>query len=166
MKRAVQALVVLLSFALSFAAPAAAAEGPKLSLGYAYLKYLETDGGDAPLGAYLSGWGGGRTTLELDLAWHRDKEAETTFNTFTVLAGPRFAIGRTDRPYFHLLGGARIDKVSGSSNTSWGGAGGLGIDLGTGYGSGIQIRLGADFEIFWDHGENVKALRLTAGFTF
>jgi len=162
MKRAVQALVVL----SSFAAPAAAAEGPKLSLGYAYLKYLETGGGDAPLGAYLSGWGGGRTTLELDLAWHRDKEAETTLNTFTVLAGPRFAIGRTDRPYFHLLGGARIDKVSGSSNTSWGGAGGLGIDLGTGYRAAVQIRLGADFEIFWDHGENVKALRLTAGFTF
>ena len=162
MKRAAKALAIL----LCFAAPAAAADGPKLSLGYAYLKYLETGGGDAPLGAYLSGWGTGRTTLELDLAWHREKEGGTTLNTFTVMAGPRFAIGRTDRPYFHLLGGARIDKVSGSSSTSWGGAGGLGIDLGTGYGSGIQIRLGADFEIFFDQGENLKALRLTAGFTF
>ena len=79
---------------------------------------------------------------------------------------PRFAVGRTDRPYFHLLGGARIDKVSGSSSTSWGGAGGLGIDLGTGYHASVQIRLGADFEIFFHEGENLKALRLTAGFTF
>jgi hypothetical protein len=162
MKRAAKALAVL----MCFAAPAAAADGPKISLGYAYLKYLETGGGDAPLGAYLSGWGSGPTTLELDLAWHRQKEEGTTLNTFTVMAGPRFAIGRTDRPYFHLLGGARIDKVSGSSNTSWGGAGGLGIDLGTGYHASVQIRLGADFEIFFDQGENLKALRLTAGFTF
>lgn len=162
MRRAVQALV----FLLSFAAPVAAAEGPKLSLGYAYLKNLETNGADSPLGAYLSGWGAGRTTLELDLAWHRQKEAAATLNTFTVLAGPRFAVGQTDRPYVHLLGGARIDKVAGRSSTSWGGAGGLGIDLGTGYRAAVQVRLGADFEIFWEHGENRKALRLTAGLTF
>lgn len=158
-------LLMLASF-VCLAVTASAQDGPKISVGYAYLKYLETGGGDAPLGAYLSGWGSGRTTLELDLAWHRQKEEGTTLNTFTVMAGPRFAIGRTDRPYFHLLGGARIDKVSGSSNTSWGGAGGLGIDLGTGYHASVQIRLGADFEIFFDQGENLKALRLTAGFTF
>jgi hypothetical protein len=67
----------------------------------------------------------------------------------------------------HLLGGARLDKIAGESNTSWGGAAGLGIDLGTG-GSrgGPRFRLGADFEIFFKDGENVKAVRLTAGLTF
>jgi hypothetical protein len=158
------------------AVPARASEGPKISIGYAFLKYLETDGGSAPVGVYLEGWGAGKSTLELDLAWHRRKEtavlgalSETvTLNTFTFLAGPRQALGgKGDQPYVHLLGGARLDKISGESTTSWGGAAGLGIDLGTGGGrGGTRLHLGADFEMFFKDGDNVKALRLTAGLTF
>lgn len=154
------------------AAPASAADGPKLSLGYAFLQYLESGGGSAPIGAYLSGWGPGQTTFELDLAWHRDEktvaDASGTLNTFTFLGGPRAVLGgKNDQPYVHLLGGARLDRIAGTSTTSWGGAAGLGIDLGTGGGrGGTRIRLGADFEIFFNEGENVKALRFTAGLTF
>jgi hypothetical protein len=167
-KRAAQLLGVL-GF---LAAPAAAEDGPKVSLGYAYLQYLESGGGSAPLGAYLSGWGPGHTTFEVDLAWHQDKQGagddRVTVNTFTFLGGPRVILGgRNDQPYVHLLGGARLDKFAGASNTSWGGAAGLGIDLGTGgRRGGTRIRLGADFEMFFKEGENVKALRLTAGLTF
>lgn len=171
-KRAAQALAVL----GILAAPAAAEDGPKVSLGYAFLQYLESGGGSAPLGAYLSGWGPGHTTFEVDLAWHKDKGEygsgdviqSATLNTFTFLGGPRVILGgRNDQPYVHLLGGARLDKIAGSSNTSWGGAAGLGIDLGTGgRRGGTRIRLGADYEMFFKEGENVKALRLTAGLTF
>jgi hypothetical protein len=171
-KRAARILAVL-GF---LAAPAAAADGPKVSLGYAFLQYLESGGGNAPLGAYLSGWGPGHTTFELDLAWHQDKREQgsgdvmssVTVNTFTFLGGPRVVLGgKNDQPYAHLLGGARLDKVAGASNTRWGGAAGLGIDLGTGGRSGgTRFRLGADFEMFFESGNNVKALRLTAGLTF
>jgi hypothetical protein len=167
-KKAAQTLAVL-GF---LAATAAAEDGPKVSLGYAFLQYLESGGGSAPLGAYLSGWGPGHTTFEVDLAWHKDKhvvaDASATQNTFTFLGGPRVILGgRNDQPYAHLLGGARLDKIAGTSNTSWGGAAGLGIDLGTGGGrGGTRFRLGADFELFFKAGENVKALRLTAGLTF
>src|SRR5712691_5469097 len=96
-KRAAQTLAVL----GLIAAPAAAADGPKISLGYAFLKYLESGGGSAPLGAYLSGWGPGTTTFEVDLAWHQDKgqpvggaaSESATLNTFTFLGGPRVILG-------------------------------------------------------------------------
>jgi len=48
----------------------------------------------------------------------------------------------------------------------------LGIDLIWGYtgvlslGHGVFFGLGADFEMFFESGQNVKALRLTAGLTF
>ena len=175
-KRAAQTLVVL----GLLAAPAAAADGPKISLGYAFLQYLESGGGSAPLGAYLSGWGPGTTTFELDLGWHKDEQVSTVFctlpctdtsrtlNTFTFLGGPRIILGgKNDQPYTHLLGGARLDKFAGTSKTSWGGAAGLGVDLGTGgRRGGTRFRLGADFEMFFPSGGNVKALRLTAGLTF
>ena len=171
-KRAAQTLAVL----GLLAAPAAAADGPKVSLGYAFLQYLQSGGGSAPLGAYLSGWGPGTTTFEVDLAWHKDKSElvsgdvieSATLNTFTFLGGPRIILGgKNDQPYMHLLGGARLDKIAGTSNTSWGGAAGLGVDLGTGGRSGgTRFRLGADFEMFFESGKNVKALRLTAGLTF
>jgi len=163
MRRAVVALAV----AASFAAPAAAADGPKISLGYAFLRYLEEGGGDAPLGVYLTGWGAGQGTLELDIAWHRDTDDGAVLNTFTVLAGPRLGFGgRSGQPYAHVLGGLRHDRFAGASNTSYGGAAGLGIDLGPGGRAGTQFRLGADFEVFFEEGESLKALRLTAGFTF
>lgn len=174
MKRAFLIVAVLLF-------PAAVVRGeeaPKLSLGYAFLHSLETQnavalggepngGENAPLGAYLSGWSSSGTALEVDLAWHRRKEGEVKLNTFTVLAGVRKPFGTRDRPYVHLLGGLRHDKVLDESVTSWGGAAGAGIDLATSGGkAGLHIRLGADYEMFFKDGENQKALRLTAGFTF
>ena len=40
--------------------------------------------------------------------------------------------------------------------------GGIDIPLG----SSVFFRLGADFQIFFDEGENLKTLRVTAGFSF
>ena len=163
MKKALLILAVL----LFPAAVVRADEAPKLSLGYAFLQYLESGGGNAPLGAYLSGWSGSGTALEIDLAWHQKKADGVKLNTFTVLAGVRKPFGKRDRPYVHLLGGLRHDKVEDQSSTSWGGAAGAGIDLATSGGKGgLHIRLGADYEMFFKNSENLKALRLTAGLTF
>ena len=158
--------LLILAGLVSLAAAAAAQDGGKLSLGYAYLKYLETDGGNTPTGAYLSLSGGGRTTLELDAGYHRESEGDFSLNTFTVLGGPRFALasrGSTE-PYLHLLGGVRHDRIEGESNTAAGGMAGIGVDVGTS--GSMAIRLGADFQLFRDDGENLKTLRLNAGLTF
>src|SRR5262245_61033029 len=165
------------------AAPASAGEGMGISIGYSFLKYLEDEGGDAPLGFYLSLAGRGKSAIELDLAYHRDtgefldgtESLETKLETFTGLAGfkigptPRYGQTSGTRPYFHLLGGVRKDwlKILGrdtESNTAWGGMTGLGIDLV--FSPGFALRLGADFQMFWDNGESLKTLRLSAGFAF
>lgn len=141
-------------------APAAAAE---VSLGYSFLKYLEDGGESTPLGFYLSaGRSGEGTSLELDLGYHRESEGDVSLNTFTVLAGPRVRSGGGG--FLRLLGGLRHDRVEGESNTAFGGAAGVGVDLKTG--GSYSIRLGADFQIFFDEGDNVKTLRLNAGITF
>ena len=147
-------------------ATAAAAQEAKLSLGYAYLKYLETDGGSTPTGAYLSLAGGGKTTLELDAGYHRESEGGTSLNTFTLLGGPKFSLASrgSTRPYLHLLGGVRHDRIEGESNTAAGGMAGIGVDVGTS--GSMALRLGADFQLFRDDGENLKTLRLNAGLTF
>lgn len=163
MKRALWILAML----LFPAAVGRADEAPKLSLGYAFLHYLESGGGNAPLGAYLSGWSASGTALEVDLGWHQKKADSVKLNTFTVLAGVRKPFGKRDRPYVHLLGGLRHDKFGDASSTWWGGAAGAGIDLATGAAKGgLHIRLGADYEMFFKNSENLKALRLTAGLTF
>jgi hypothetical protein len=146
------------------AATASAQQGPKLSLGYAYLKSLESGGRNAPVGAYLSLSGGGSTTLEFDGGYHRWSGGRG--KSFTVTGGPRFAFGnrRSSGAFMHLLGGLRHDSVSGASNTSYGGMAGVGTDLSTA--ASVALRLGADFEIFFRNGANVKALRLIAGLTF
>jgi len=41
---------------------------------------------------------------------------------------------------------------------------GLGVDVPAG--SSVYLRLGADFQVFFDEGESVKTLRLVAGLTF
>ena len=160
MKRTMLALSVL---ALA-AASAGAADDPKVSVGYSFVKYLEDGGGSAPLGVYLSLWSGSGTALELDLGYQRDKEEDITLNTFTALAGPRFSGDSSTKPYFHVLGGIRHDRVLGESNTAFGGMAGAGVDVSAG--GSILLRLGADFQIFFDEGENIKTLRLSAGFTF
>jgi len=158
-------LLILVGFAC-LAATASAQDGPKFSLGYAYLKTLESGGGSAPVGAYVSLSGAGATTLEIDGAYHRDKEQGVTLKTFTLTGGPRIAFGdrSSSGPFMHLLGGLRHDSGSGSSSTSYGGMAGVGVDLGTA--ASVAVRLGADFQIFWSHGANVKTLRLIAGLTF
>jgi opacity protein-like surface antigen len=160
-----RSLLMLASF-VCLAATASAQDGPKISVGYAYLRSLETGGGSATVGAFLSLAGGGATALELDGGYHRDSRSGSTFETFTLTAGPRFAFSsrRNSAPFMHLLGGLRRDRFQGASNTSWGGMAGLGIDVNTA--TRVALRLGADFQIFFDHGENVKTLRLGVGLTF
>jgi hypothetical protein len=159
------------------AAPAAAQQDGSLSVsvGYAFSQYLEEDGGSAPLGAYVSIATPGKFAWDLDVAWHRDSEDvgdisgdPLTLNTFIGGLGGRFTFGEgTARPFLHVLGGLRYDKVAvgdeGVSNTSWGGMTGLGVDIGRGK---VALRLGADFQAFFESGENFKTLRLTAGVTF
>ncbi len=166
------------------AVPAQAGDGLGISVGYSFLQYLEEGGGSAPLGFYLSLAGRGRSAIEVDLAYHRDSgqlvgEAEildSTLQTFTGLIGfkvgpvqSRYGGGGGVRPYFHLLGGVRRDWLEvvsreSETNTAWGGMTGLGVDLKMG--EGFAIRLGADFQMFFDEGENLKTLRFSAGLTF
>jgi len=162
----VRGLLLTVAGALALAAPAAA-EGPvQVSLGYSYVKYLETDAGSAPVGAFLALSGRKNLTLELDLGWQRDSEEGVTLNTFTAVAGPKvnFATEGAVKPFLHVLGGLRHDSVDGMSNTSWGGFAGGGVDIKAG--EKVAVRLGADFQIFFDQGENLKTLRLGVGLSF
>ena len=158
--------LLIMACLVPMATAAAAQDGARFSLGYAYLKSLEDGGGSVPLGFYVSFAGSGTTTLELDGGYHRDSEGDFTLETYTVTAGPRFSARNTGGadPYLHVLGGLRHDRFEGASNTAWGGMAGLGVDIGTG--GSVSIRLGADFQMFFDDGENVKSLRLNAGITF
>jgi hypothetical protein len=158
-------LLMLASF-VCLAVTASAQDGPKISVGYAYLKYLETGGGSATVGAFVSLAGGGATALEIDGGYHRDSRDGSRFETFTLTAGPRFAFSsrRNSAPFMHLLGGLRRIRFRGASDNSWGGMAGLGIDVATA--TRVALRLGADFEIFFPNGKNEKALRLGVGLTF
>ena len=163
-------LLMAVAGALVFAVPAAA-EGPvQVSLGYSFAQYLEEGGGNAPVGAFLALSGRNGLSPDLDLGWQRDSEEfldETiTLNTFTAVAGPRygFATDGPVRPFLHVLGGLRYDSIEGESNTAWGGFAGGGVDIKAG--DRVSVRLGADFQMFFDEGENVKTLRLGVGLTF
>lgn len=158
-------LLLAVAGASVLAAPAAA-EGPvQVSLGYSYVKYLETDAGSAPIGAFLALSGRKNLTRELDLGWQRDSEESVTLNTFTAVAGPKvnFSTEGAVKPFLHVLGGLRHDSIEGQSNTRGGFAGG-GVDIKAG--EKVAVRLGADFQIFFDQGENVKTLRLGVGLSF
>ncbi len=154
------------------AAPLAAAQGRsvRVSIGYAFSQYLEEGGGNAPVGAYLSVASAGKTVgFEADVAYHRDSETfldgTIVLNTVTAGIGPRFELGSgSAKPFLHLLGGLRHDSIEGESNTAYGGMAGAGVDIPAG--SRVYVRFGADFEIFFDEGENLKTLRLSAGFSF
>lgn len=147
----------------------AADKSVEVSAGYAFVKYLEDDAGSAPVGAYVSIAGTRPVTVELDLGWQRDSEEffddSIVLDTFTVTAGPRFRGDGGRSPWFlHLLGGLRYDTIEGESNTSWGGQTGGGVDVPIG--EALALRLGADFQIFFESGEEVKTLRLGVGLTF
>ncbi|HUL76431.1 MAG TPA: outer membrane beta-barrel protein [Vicinamibacteria bacterium] len=176
-------LVLVLPAVLVMAAPAVAAEGPvQASFGYSFAQYLETGGGTAPVGAFLTLSGRKSVTLELDLGWQRRSDESgaptavigvpaagsggVTLNTFTVTAGPKFnlAMERAVKLFVHVLGGLRHDSIEFESNTAWGGFAGGGVDIKAG--DRVSVRLGADFQIFFDQGENLKTLRLGVGLTF
>ncbi len=169
------------------AATAHAGDGVSVSGGYSFLESLEEGGGSAPLGFYLSLAGRGSKTIELDLGYHLDQGdppsgREPTRETLTAMVGLKIGRpgGRSSgpdrvRPYFHLLGGLRHDWTSaygdlGSiEDTAWGGMAGLGIDLKAG--GSVSVRLGADFQIFFDERGidrtvTLKSLRVIAGLTF
>jgi hypothetical protein len=160
-------LVVLTAFA---AAPAAAQEKTvSVSVGYAFATYLEEGAGSVPLGAYLSlGSHGRKIGWAVDLAYHRDSEDvfdSIALNTFTAGVGPRFGLGSGNvKPFLQVLGALRRDSVESFSNTAFGGMAGFGVDIPAG--SRVFVRLGADFQMFFDSGEDLKTLRLVAGFTF
>jgi len=179
MKRAVGLVGALVLLAV----PARAGEGLGISVGYAFLHYLEDQGGNAPLGFYLSLAGAGKNAIELDLGYHHDTGTtvedgnvfDTKLDSFTALLGPKLSGGTgrygqrpTTRPYFHILGGLRRDRLEVANqhtwNTAWGGMTGLGVDVRLS--NAVSLRLGADFQIFWDNGENLKTLRFSGGFTF
>ena len=166
MNETMRRTLLILAGLVGAAAGASAQDGPKFSIGYAYLRSLDTGGGSSTVGAFVSFAGGGATALELDGGYHRDTRAGSTLETFTLTAGPRFAFSsrRNSAPFMHLLGGLRRDRFEGVSSTAWGGMTGLGIDINTA--GRVALRLGADFQIFFDHGENVKSLRLGVGLTF
>lgn len=159
-------MLLMLAGLVPLATAAAAQDGARFSLGYAYLKNVEEGGPSVPLGFYVSFAGSGTTTLELDGAYHRDKDGDFKNEFYTVTAGPRFSTSSRGaaEPYLHLLGGLQHQRFDGFSNTAWGGMAGVGVDIGTG--GSVSIRLGADFQMFFDEGENVKTLRLNAGITF
>jgi hypothetical protein len=155
---------------LALAAPAAAGEGGvQTSIGYAFSKHLEEGGRNVPQGAYLSLASGGRPVgIEADFGYHRDSAEffgeSIVLHTLTAAAGPRLALeGGGAKPFLHVLGGVRYDTAEGESNTALGGMAGGGIDIPVG---SLFLRLGADFQIFFDEGEDLKTLRLNAGITF
>lgn len=164
----------LLTLLVATPTPAAAQDKwLRPSLGYAFSQYLEGGGGNAPLGAYLSIASIGRTVgIEGELAYHRDSEDSEyfpgesfTLHTVTAGLGPRFELGSAEaRAFVHILAALRHDSAEFESNAAFGGMAGGGIDIPLG--SSVFFRLGADFQIFFDEGENLKTLRVTAGFSF
>lgn len=153
-------VLVVLAIVAAAAVPAAA-DGNKLSLGYAYLKSLEDGGGSTPMGAFVNFAPGDDSGFELDLGFHRDSDAD--LNSFTGALGPRFSLGEGS-PFLHVMGAVLHERIPGHSNTAFGGMAGAGYDLGTG--GSVSLRLGADFQMFFDEGDNFKSLRLVVGLTF
>jgi len=154
------------------AAPSAAAERPKVSIGYAYLiESVGDGGGSVPTGAFMSFALGRRSGLELDLGFHLDDDPDS--HTFTGGLGRRFSLGERS-PFVHAMGAVHHQRFGGDetrgpmfagySKTAFGGMAGAGYDLGTD--ASLDVRLGADFQMFFDDGKSFKTLRLVAGLTF
>ncbi len=148
---------------------AAQSTRPRISLGYAFATYLETSGGNAPVGAYLSLATPSTNGFELDVAYHRDPETffgrKYTLNTVTAALGPHAFLGSgATRPYGHILFALRHDSFAGATNTSYGAIAGLGIDIPLV--PGLAVRAGSDFQLFFDHGNTLKTLRFLGGVTF
>jgi hypothetical protein len=164
--RASAVLIGSLGSLVLLAAPAnAQGSSTRIAIGYAFAAYLESGGSTAPLGAFVSFASTRKVGIEGDVAYHRDPQLGGSVNTVIVGVGPRFAVGTgTMQPFLHVLGGLRYDSGFGTSNTAFGGSAGGGVDIPAG--SSLLVRLGADFQIFFDEGTNLKTLRLAAGIAF
>lgn len=153
------------------AAPAAAQDKPvSVSFGYSGVHYFEDRGGNSWVGFYGSVTSPGETVgFEADAAYHRDSQkplgVKVVLNTLTAAVGPRlvFEYGDT-KPFVHLLGGLRHDRLEGESSTAFGGMVGGGVEFPAG--SDLWWRLGTDLELYVDEGENLTTLRLVAGIVF
>lgn len=160
-----RALGIALAMVLVTASLGGAGESVDVSVGYAFAQYLQEGGGSAPVGVFASIAKARGTGLEADVAYHRDVEGGVAQNTFVGAAGPRVNLDEGERkPFLHLMGAVRYDSAEGSSDTSFGAVAGGGIDLPAG--DTVTVRLGADFQIFFEKKENLKVLRLNVGLTF
>ncbi len=163
---------ILLAVAGAFflGAPARAQGPVQPSLGYSFVEYLKEGAGSAPVGAFLAVSGRDGLSPEIDLGWQRDTDdppaGSVTLNRYTAVVGARYGFSSSGgaRPFLHLLGGARADHARSESNSSWGGFAGGGVDIKAG--ERVAVRLGADFQIFFDARKSPKTLRLGVGLTF
>jgi hypothetical protein len=125
-----------------------------MSIGYAYAQYQEAGLGRVPFGLYSSLASAGRKVgFEADLGYHRHSDdffadaPNVVLETLTVCAGPRFERRSGGaRPFVHLLGGLRVDRVDEDSNVALGGMMGGGIDIPVG--RGLSLRLSGDIQAF------------------
>lgn len=159
---------------LLMAVPAAAEQkGARAAIGYTVANYLEEGGGSAPLGFFASVASTAPVAFEGELAYHRDSEELTflsstlsiTLHTLTGMIGGRFQSDEPGaQPFGRILVGPRYDWIESSDNWSFGFDLGGGVDIAAG--PRMFVRLGVDYQMFFDEGENVKILRVNAGLAF
>jgi hypothetical protein len=145
------------------------AEPVRYSIGYAFVHYLEEEGGSAPIGFLVSAQSTKDLGLKAELAYHRDTfdfyYFEITLNSFTGLIGPvmNYRAGNAEG-FVHLLFGGREDRVEGEGTFSMGGELGAGFDLPAS--SHVFVRPEADVQLFTNEGDSFKVLRLSLGIAF
>lgn len=169
MKRSIGSILVALTVLIATPATAQSRDADEIrdvSIGYALSHYLETGGENMPLGFYVSlSSRGSPLGYDVDLAYHHGTGDLDGLHVGTLTVGPRLQIGAGGtRPFLHVLGGLRYAEAGGASDLSLGVMGGGGVDMPVG--DGLDLRLGADFQIFFKDGDNLKSLRLVAGITF
>lgn len=135
-------LLVFLTCAFAFLLPAAAQDAPAFEIfgGYSYIKVNEGGPGTsydlqrgwaASFSPHLNRWFG----LTADFSGHYETVGGTATKIHLFTAGPRFAIGRSERfsPYVHVLaGGMHISTrflTMKASATGFAGIGGGGLDV-------------------------------------
>ena len=80
--------------------------------------------------------------------------------SMSAVPGSRIGFPRT------RSGGCELEKASVLCVGRGGMRGGQSCGVDVPLGASVYLRLGADFQIFFDNGENLKTLRLNAGFLF
>jgi hypothetical protein len=151
----------------------AAEKGARFSAGYAFADYLEEGVGTSGLGAYLAASSTAPIGPGGELSYHRySEEYQTlyddysyTLHSYVGMVGAHFNVtSESVDPFVHILFGARHDRSGDESNTALGGEVGGGVDVPAG--SSVFVRVGADFQMFFDNGEELKVFRFTAGIAF